>query len=62
MFSKAIAREVADDGIGVNCVATGCVDTELDTSLPYEQVEALCAQITLKRLAEPRGRGLPGLR
>ena len=50
MFSKSIAPEVADDGIVVNRVAPGCVDTELVTSLPSEQVEALCAQIPLKRL------------
>ena len=53
MFSKSIAREVAAEGIVVNCVAPGCVDTDLINSLPPEQVDALCAEIPLKRLAQP---------
>ena len=54
MFSKSVAREVAADGININCVAPGCVETELITSLPPEKVAALCEQIPLKRLAKPQ--------
>ena len=54
MFSKSVAREVAADGIVVNCVAPGCVETDLITSLPPEKVAALCEQIPLKRLAKPQ--------
>ena len=53
MFSKSIAREVAADGILVNCVAPGVVDTDLVRNLPPERVHALCDQIPLKRLARP---------
>ena len=53
MFSKAVAREVAAEGILVNCVAPGCVETDLMTNLPPEKVVALCEQIPLKRLAKP---------
>ena len=50
MFSKSVAREVAADGILVNCVAPACVDTELISNLPPETVQALCEQIPLKRI------------
>ncbi len=53
MFSKSIAREVAADGILINCVAPGAVDTDLVRNLPLERVSALCDQIPLKRLARP---------
>jgi 3-oxoacyl-[acyl-carrier protein] reductase len=53
MFSKSVAREVADDGITVNCVAPGCIETDLITSLPAEKVQSLCDQIPLKRLGKP---------
>ncbi|MBI2925803.1 MAG: glucose 1-dehydrogenase [Verrucomicrobia bacterium] len=53
MFSKSVAREVAADGILVNCVAPGVVDTDLVRNLPPERLRALCDQIPLKRLARP---------
>jgi NAD(P)-dependent dehydrogenase (short-subunit alcohol dehydrogenase family) len=53
MFTKSIAREVAKDGILVNCVAPGVVDTDLMRNIPAESVQALCAQVPLKRLARP---------
>ena len=53
MFSKSIARELAADGILVNCVAPGVVDTELIRNLPEERVQALCAQIPLRRPGKP---------
>jgi NAD(P)-dependent dehydrogenase (short-subunit alcohol dehydrogenase family) len=53
MFTKSIAREVAADGILVNAVAPGVVDTDLVRNLPREKLEAICAQIPLGRLADP---------
>ncbi len=53
MFSKSVAREVAADGILINCVAPGVVDTDLVRNLPPERLRALCDQIPLKRLARP---------
>ena len=50
MFSKSIAREVAKDGILVNCVAPGVMDTDLMRNLPPERIAAICEQIPLKRL------------
>ncbi len=53
MFTKSIAREVAKDGILVNCVAPGILDTDLMRNLPSESVKALCGQIPLQRLGRP---------
>jgi len=53
MFSKSVAREVAADGILINCVAPGIVDTDLIRNLPPERIQALCEQIPLKRVARP---------
>ena len=54
MFTKSVAREVAADGILVNCVAPGLMDTDLMRNLPPERLEAICAQVPLKRLADPK--------
>jgi NAD(P)-dependent dehydrogenase (short-subunit alcohol dehydrogenase family) len=54
MFTKSIAREVAKDGILVNCVAPGVLDTDLMRNLPPDRVAALCEQIPLRRLGQPR--------
>jgi len=53
MFTKSIAREVAADGILVNCIAPGVMDTDLVRNLPPERVQAICDTIPLKRLARP---------
>jgi 3-oxoacyl-[acyl-carrier protein] reductase len=53
MFSKSIAREVAADGILVNCVAPGVLDTEMLRELPAERRQAICDQIPLQRLGRP---------
>ena len=53
MFTKSIAREVARDGILVNCVAPGVIDTDLMRNIPHESVHALCSQVPLRRLGRP---------
>lgn len=53
MFSKSIARELAADGILVNCIAPGVMDTDMMRNIPKEHVTAICDQIPLKRLGRP---------
>lgn len=51
-FSKNLAREVALDGITVNCVAPGLVNTEIWKSLSEEIAKDVIAGIPLGRPAE----------
>jgi NAD(P)-dependent dehydrogenase (short-subunit alcohol dehydrogenase family) len=53
MISKSIAREVAADGILVNCVAPGPIKTDIQRNLPADRLKAACEQIPLKRFGEP---------
>ena len=54
MFTKSVAREVAADGILVNCIAPGVMDTEIMRKFPADQVQAICDRIPLKRLGQPK--------
>jgi 3-oxoacyl-[acyl-carrier protein] reductase len=51
-FSKNLAREVGLDGITVNCVAPGLVNTDIWKSLPEEQAKAVIAGIPMGRPGE----------
>ncbi|PCD05646.1 oxidoreductase [Peribacillus simplex] len=51
-FSKNMAREVAQDGITVNSVAPGLINTEIWKSLPKEQADGIIANIPAGRPGE----------
>lgn len=51
-FSRALAKEVGSRGITVNAVAPGFIATDMTSTLPEKQTEALLAQIPLGRLGE----------
>ena len=53
-MTAALAAEVAADGILVNCVAPGFVETDLIAAWSTEEERAaLAAQVPMKRLAQP---------
>lgn len=51
-FSKNLAREVALDGITVNCVAPGLINTEIWKSLPKDLADGVIAGIPNGRPGE----------
>lgn len=51
-FSKNLAREVALDGITVNSVAPGLINTEIWKSLPKKQANGIIANIPIGRPGE----------
>ncbi|MGN7377922.1 SDR family NAD(P)-dependent oxidoreductase [Bacillus altitudinis] len=53
-FSKNLAREVGKDGITVNCVAPGLVNTDIWKSLPIDEAEKVIDNIPLGRPGETK--------
>ena len=49
-FTKALAREVVADGIFVNCVAPGPIDTDMIRGLGSAAVEQMTSDSPMKRL------------
>lgn len=49
-FTKALAKELADTAIRVNCVAPGPIETDLILALGPETIAAMIAASPLKRL------------
>ncbi len=49
-MSRALARELGNRNITVNCVAPGFIDTDMTRSLNKAQVDLLIEKISLKRL------------
>ncbi len=52
-FTKSLASELANDGILVNCVAPGWVETEMSEQALKEQAEDILRTIPLKRPGKP---------
>jgi acetoacetyl-CoA reductase len=52
-FTKALAQEVAKDGITVNTISPGYVATEMVIAVPEHIRDKILAEIPMRRFAEP---------
>lgn len=52
-MTRALARELGSRNITVNCVAPGFIETDMTSSLPEAQQQALLSQIPLGHLGKP---------
>ncbi len=52
-FTKSLAREVGKDGITVNAIAPGYIQTEMTASIPQEFQEKIIASIPVRRAGKP---------
>ena len=50
-FTRALAQELAPEGIAVNCVATGIIDTRMNACFDRAELEA---EVPMGRLGTPR--------
>ncbi len=52
-MSRALAREIGNRNITVNCVAPGFIDTDMTKQLGEEQIATLLRQVPLARFGTP---------
>lgn len=52
-FTHALALENASKGITVNAIAPGYIDTDMVRAVPQNVLDAIIAQIPMKRLGKP---------
>ena len=52
-FTQALAKELAPSNIRVNALACGTVDTDMNSCFSSEDMEALCNDIPIGRMATP---------
>jgi 3-oxoacyl-[acyl-carrier protein] reductase len=52
-LTRALAQELGSRNITVNCVAPGCIDTDMTKALPEAQRQAVLGRIPLGRLGQP---------
>jgi 3-oxoacyl-[acyl-carrier protein] reductase len=52
-FTKSLAQEVGSRNITINCIAPGCIDTDMTRALPEGQRARLLERIPLGRLGSP---------
>ena len=52
-FTKSLALETAKAGITVNCICPGYIATEMVAAMPQKVLDAITAQVPMKKLGDP---------
>lgn len=52
-LTKALARELGKDGIRVNAVAPGIIETDMVKALDQNMIQAMASRVPLQRLGQP---------
>jgi 3-oxoacyl-[acyl-carrier protein] reductase len=52
-MSRALAQELGSRNITVNCIAPGCIDTDMTRAMPDAQRDIVLGRIPLGRLGQP---------
>jgi acetoacetyl-CoA reductase len=52
-FTKSLALETAKAGITANCICPGYIATEMVAAMPEKVLEAITAQVPMKKLGDP---------
>lgn len=53
-FTKALSKEVAFNGVRVNAVAPGAIDTDMMKEYDKNEIKSLCEEIPMGRLGAPK--------
>ena len=56
-LTKALAKEVAPSGISVNAIACGMIDTRMNACFSREEINDICEEIPIGRMASPEETG-----
>lgn len=52
-FTKALAREVGQSGVRVNCIAPGLIESEMNAHLSAAELEEFASGTSLSRIGKP---------
>ena len=52
-LTKALAKELALNGIRVNCIAPGAIDTPMNACYSQEELAEFCKTVPMERLGRP---------
>ncbi|MCK4348934.1 MAG: 3-oxoacyl-[acyl-carrier-protein] reductase [Thermoplasmatales archaeon] len=52
-FTKTVAKEYAKDGININAVAPGFIETKMLETIPEKLMQKLLSQVPVRRLGKP---------